>query len=456
MEITFWGAAGTVTGSRFHIRTDRSQILVDCGQFQGDRALRRRNWEPFPVDPAEIDAVVVTHAHIDHSGYLPALVRDGFRGPIWCTRATKDLCALLLRDSAMLQEEEAFYANKHKSSRHDPALPLFTIDDAEATLELLETRMFDHEFPVTDDVTASFSRVGHILGASSLRISDGTSSILFSGDVGRANDPIMRPPEPPVSADMLVLESTYGDRLHSPSDPAEELAAIAVETLGRGGILLIPSFAVGRSQTILHLLAELRWKGAIPDVPIYLNSPMAIDATEIMLEYSSEHHLSEDECRRISEGVIFTSSVEDSIELTRRSGPMIVLSASGMATGGRVLHHLRQVLPQEQSTVVFVGHQAAGTRGQLLVNGAPSVRIFGEFVDVACSIRHIESLSAHADRNELIEWISRVPRPPQSTYIVHGEPAAAESMCNEIETRLGWTVDIASHGETVTVPTGNT
>lgn len=456
MEITFWGAAGTVTGSRFHIRTDRSQILVDCGQFQGDRALRRRNWEPFPVDPAEIDAVVVTHAHIDHSGYLPALVRDGFRGPIWCTRATKDLCALLLRDSAMLQEEEAFYANKHKSSRHDPALPLFTIDDAEATLELLETRMFDHEFPVTDDVMASFSRVGHILGASSLRISDGTSSILFSGDVGRANDPIMRPPEPPVSADMLVLESTYGDRLHSPSDPAEELAAIAVETLGRGGILLIPSFAVGRSQTILHLLAELRWKGAIPDVPIYLNSPMAIDATEIMLEYSSEHHLSKDECRRISEGVIFTSSVEDSIELTRRSGPMIVLSASGMATGGRVLHHLRQVLPQEQSTVVFVGHQAAGTRGQLLVNGAPSVRIFGEFVDVACSIRHIESLSAHADRNELIEWISRVPRPPQSTYIVHGEPAAAESMCHEIETRLGWTVDIASHGETVTVPTGNT
>lgn len=452
MDITFWGAAGTVTGSRFHVRADASNILVDCGQFQGDRALRRRNWDAFPVDPASIDAVVLTHAHIDHSGYLPALVRDGFRGPIWCTRATKDLCALLLRDSAMLQEEEAYYANKHRSSRHDPALPLFTIRDAEATLDLIEARMFDHEFPVTEDLSASFSRVGHILGASSVRISDGTSSILFSGDVGRSNDPIMRPPSPPVNADMLVLESTYGDRLHAPDDPAEQLARIATETLTRGGIVLIPSFAVGRSQTILHLLADLRWKGRIPDVPIYLNSPMAIDATEIMLEYSSEHRLSSEECQRISDGVFFTASVEESIELTRRTGPMIVLSASGMATGGRVLHHLRQVLPQEESSVVFVGHQAAGTRGQMLVDGASSVRIFGEFIDVKCQIAHIESLSAHADRNELIDWISHMTVPPKTTYIVHGEPSAAESMCNEIETRLGWNVDIADHGETATVP----
>lgn len=452
MDITFWGAAGTVTGSRFHVRADRSQILVDCGQFQGDRSLRRRNWEKFPIDPATLDAVVLTHAHIDHSGYLPALVRDGFRGRIWCTRATKDLCELLLRDSAMLQEEEAYYANKHKSSRHDPALPLFTIRDAESALELFETRMFDHEFPITDDMTASFSRVGHILGASCVRVDDGSSSILFSGDVGRSNDPIMRPPSPPPSADMLVLESTYGDRLHAPTDPIGELADIAVETLARGGILLIPSFAVGRSQTILHLLAELRWEGTIPDVPIYLNSPMAIDATELMLEYSSEHRLSVDECRRISDGVIFTPSVEDSIELTRRSGPAIVLSASGMATGGRVLHHLLQVLPRTDSTVVFVGHQAAGTRGHFLINGARSVRIFGEFIDVACSVKHIESLSAHADRDELIAWISRVSRPPKMTYIVHGEPAAAESMCNEIETRLHWPVDIAIHGETAVVP----
>lgn len=452
VEITFWGAAGTVTGSRFHVRTDTSQVLVDCGQFQGDRALRRRNWEPFPVNPSTIDAVILTHAHIDHSGYLPAFVRDGFRGTIFCTRATKDLCELLLRDSAMLQEEEAYYANKHKSSRHDPALPLFTIRDAEAALELLESRMFDHEFPVTDDITASFHRVGHILGASSVRLDDGTSSVLFSGDVGRPEDPIMLSPEAPVEADMLVLESTYGDRSHSQSDPSAELAAIANETLGHGGILLIPTFAIGRSQTILHLLAEMRWTGKIPDVPIYLNSPMAIDATEIMLEYSSEHRLTNDECRRISDGVYFTSSVDESIDLTRKTGPMIILSASGMATGGRVLHHLRQVLPQTQSTVVFVGHQAAGTRGQLLIDGAKSIRIFGEFIDVQCSVRHIESLSAHADKDELIAWISQVASPPKVTYIVHGEPTAAESMCNAIETRLGWPVDIAGHGETVLVP----
>lgn len=449
VEITFWGAAGTVTGSRFLVRTNSAQVLVDCGQFQGDRSLRKRNWEPFPVDPSSIDAVVLTHAHIDHSGYLPALVRDGFRGPIWCSRATKDLCGLLLRDSALLQEEEAYYANKHRSSRHDPALALFTIRDAEAALDLFQTRMFGHEFPIAGDLSASFQRVGHILGASSVRVTDGSSSILFSGDVGRPDDPIMHPPEPPLAADVIVLESTYGDRLHSPSDPADELAAIATETLARGGILLIPSFAVGRTQTILHLLAELRWTGRIPDVPIYLNSPMAIDATELMLEYANEHHLSDQECRRISEGVIFTPSVEESIELTRRTDPMIVLSASGMATGGRVLHHLRQVLPRSESTVVFVGHQAAGTRGQLLVDGAREVRLFGEFIGVKCSIRHIESLSAHADRNELIEWIRQVPSAPRAVHIVHGEPAAAESICNEIETRLGWSVDIANHGETV-------
>lgn len=448
MDISFFGAAGTVTGSRFLVSSERSRVLVDCGQFQGDRALRRRNWEPFPVEPASLDAIVLTHAHIDHSGYIPALVRDGFRGPIWCTRATKDLCELLLRDSAMLQEEEAFYANKHRSSRHDPALPLFTIEDAERALELFQTRMFEHEFPVSEDVTATFYRVGHILGASSTLISDGTTSILFSGDVGRPQDPIVREPSPPVAADVLVLESTYGDRIHPRSDPSEELATIANETFARGGILLIPTFAVGRSQTILHLLAELRWTSRIPDVPIYLNSPMAIDATELMLEYSSEHHLTEDECRRISDGVIFTPSVEESIELTRTSGPMIILSASGMATGGRVLHHLRQVLPRPDSTVLFVGHQAAGTRGQLLAHGATTVRVFGEVLDVRCRVEHIESLSAHADADELMAWISRSPRPPKTVYIVHGEPPAAESLCNRIESELGWSVDIALHGET--------
>ncbi|MGA0877709.1 MAG: MBL fold metallo-hydrolase RNA specificity domain-containing protein [Ilumatobacteraceae bacterium] len=449
MRIVFWGAAGTVTGSRFLVETGRSRILVDCGLFQGGKALRTRNWEEFPVDPATIDAVVLTHAHVDHSGYLPALVRDGFTGPIWCTRATADLCELLLRDSAMLQEEEAFYANRHRTSRHRPALPLFTIDDAEQALEQLQTRMFDHDFPVTDDVSAIFGRVGHILGAASVRLSDGEHSVLFSGDVGRADDPVMRPPDPPRSADLIVTESTYGDRIHDRVDPYDDIATVARTTLGRGGILLIPTFAVGRSQMIMHLLAELRRSERIPNVPIYLNSPMAIDATDLMVKYRSEHTLSEDECSRIFHGVYFTRTVEESRALSAATGPMIILSASGMATGGRVLHHLRQVLPEPKNTVLFVGHQADGTRGHALINGAATVRIYGQDVGVRAEIRHIESLSAHADSIELISWLRSVSESPRQVAIVHGEPDAASALRELITTDLRWPSFIAEHGQSV-------
>lgn len=452
MRVGFWGAAGTVTGSRYLVETATSRVLVDCGQFQGGKPLRRRNWEPFPVDPALIDAVILTHAHIDHSGYLPALVRDGFSGPIWSTRATADLCELLLRDSAMLQEEEAYYANKHRTSRHQPALPLFTIEDAEQAIQLFQTRMFDHEFPVGDDISAIFGRVGHILGAGSLRLTDGKRSVLFSGDVGRAKDPVMRPPDPPRAADLIVTESTYGDRQHDRVDPFEEIATIARTTLSRGGILLIPTFAVGRSQMILHILAELRRLERIPNVPIYLNSPMAIDATELMLRYSSEHTLTEQECQRICHGVYFTRSVEESKELSAATGPMIILSASGMATGGRVLHHLRQVLPQPECTVLFVGHQAEGTRGHALINGSPSVRIYGEDVHVIAEIRHIDSLSAHADAEELVAWLSSVPRPPAQVAIVHGEPVAAQALQRRIAADLLWPSFIAEHGQTIDLP----
>lgn len=449
MRIGFWGAAGTVTGSRFLVETSRSRVLVDCGLFQGGKPLRARNWEEFPMDPATIDAVVLTHAHVDHSGYLPALVRDGFTGPIWCTRATADLCELLLRDSAMLQEEEAFYANKHRTSRHQPALPLFTIDDAESALELLQTRMFDHDFPVTDDVTATFGRVGHILGASSVRLSDGERSVLFSGDVGRVDDPVMRAPDPPRSADLIVTESTYGDRLHDRVDPYEDIASVAKTTLSRGGILLIPTFAVGRSQMIMHILAELRRDERIPNVPIYLNSPMAIDATDLMVRYRSEHTLTEDECARIFHGVYFTRTVEESKALSAATGPMIILSASGMATGGRVLHHLRQVLPEPTNTVLFVGHQADGTRGHALINGAPTVRIYGQDVGVRAEIRHIDSLSAHADSAELISWLRGVPEPPSQVAIVHGEPVAASAFHDLIAKDLGWRCFVAEHGQSI-------
>lgn len=449
MKIGFWGAAGTVTGSRFLVETDTSLILVDCGQFQGGKPLRRRNWEPFPVDPALIDAVVLTHAHIDHSGYLPALVKHGFSGPIWSTRATADLCELLLRDSAMLQEEEAYYANKHRSSRHQPALPLFTTEDAERALELFQSRMFDHEFPVTDDVSAIFGRVGHILGAGSVRLSTGQHSVLFSGDVGRPNDPVMRPPDPPRPADLIVTESTYGDRRHSQVDPFDEIAEIARTTLNRRGILLIPTFAVGRSQMILHMLAELRRDERIPNVPIYLNSPMAINATDLMLQHHSEHTLTDEECQRIGHGVYFTRSVEESMALSSASGPMIILSASGMATGGRVLHHLRQVLPQAENTVLFVGHQADGTRGHALINGAPTIRVYGQEIDVVAEIRHIDSLSAHADADELISWLSSVSRPPKQVAIVHGEPVAARAMQERITSDLQWPSFIAEHGQVI-------
>ena len=449
VKIGFWGAAGTVTGSRFVVETGKSRVLVDCGLFQGGKPLRQRNWDPFPIDPASIDAVMLTHAHIDHSGYLPGLVRHGFSGPIWCTRATADLCQLLLRDSAMLQEEEAYYANKHKTSRHQPALPLFTIEDAEDALDLFQSQMFDHEFPVTDDLSAIFGRVGHILGAASVRINDDQQSVLFSGDIGRGNDPVMRAPDPPRSADLIVMESTYGDRLHDQDDPFEMIARIARETLDRKGILLIPSFAVGRSQMILHVLAELRRDKRIPNVPIYLNSPMAIDATDLMLRYNSEHTLTDEECQRICHGVYFTRSVEESIELSAASGPMIILSASGMATGGRVLHHLRQVLPRAENTVLFVGYQADGTRGQALINGAPSIKVYGEFVDVVAEVRHINSLSAHADADELIAWLSSVSHPPKQVAIVHGEPVAATAMQQRITAELNWPSFIAEHGQII-------
>jgi metallo-beta-lactamase family protein len=309
--------------------------------------------------------------------------------------------------------------------------------------------MFDHEFPVTNDVSAIFGRVGHILGAASVRVNDDQHSILFSGDIGRANDPVMRPPDPPRSADLIVMESTYGDRLHDQDDPFETIAEIARETLDRKGILLIPTFAVGRSQMILHMLAELRRDKRIPNVPIYLNSPMAIDATDLMLRYNSEHTLTDEECQRICHGVYFTRSVEESIELSAASGPMIILSASGMATGGRVLHHLRQVLPRAENTVLFVGYQADGTRGQALINGAPSIKIYGELVDVVAEIRHINSLSAHADANELMAWLSSVSHPPKQVAIVHGEPVAAEAFQGLISTNLHWTSFIAEYGQSI-------
>ncbi|HVT75872.1 MAG TPA: MBL fold metallo-hydrolase [Acidimicrobiales bacterium] len=449
MRITFWGAAGTVTGSRFVVDTLGWRLLVDCGLFQGIKTIRQRNWEPFPVDPASIDAVIVTHAHIDHTGYLPALVRDGFRGQIWCTPATGELCRILLPDAAHIQEEDARHANFKHSSKHHPALPLYTTDDAERALGQLRPQPVHEAFAPVSGVEAVFSPVGHILGASCVRLSDGVTSVTFTGDVGRPVDPVMRAPEPPLAADYIVTESTYGNRSHGTTDPLAELEEVAVRTLRRGGSLLIPVFAVGRAQTILHLLSQLRAQDRIPEVPTYLNSPMAVHATEMFCAHPNEHRLDDDECKAMCDGVELVRTADESKEISSRTGPQIVLAASGMATGGRVLHHLERLAPDRHNTILFVGFQAAGTRGEAMLAGAPNIKLYGSYVPVRAEIARIDSLSAHADAAELTTWLGTCPTAPRRAYIVHGEPAAADALRRGLRDALGWETHVPGHGEAV-------
>jgi metallo-beta-lactamase family protein len=451
VRITFWGAAEAVTGSRFIVESGRSRVLVDCGLFQGVKRQREQNWARFPVDPASIDAVILTHAHIDHSGYLPALVRDGFKGRIWCTPTTSALVKILLPDTAYLQEEEARFANKRGSSKHTPALPLFTHTDAQRALQHVRTHGFAGRFEPAPGLTARFSPAGHILGAATVWLADRDRSVLFSGDLGRSDDLIMCPPAPPAAADHIVVESTYGNRSHPAEDPAEVMADIVRRTVERGGTVLIPVFAVGRAQSVLHLLAELRHEGRIPAVPTYLNSPMAVDATELFLDSRDEHRLTGEELGRLAAGVELVRSVEDSKRLTARSGPMIVLSASGMMAGGRVLHHLLTVGPDPRSTIVLVGYQAAGTRGEALANGAQSLRAFGEDIPIRAEAVAVHSLSAHADGDELIAWLRSSPEPPSGVSVVHGEASAADTLRRRIRTELGWAAEVPGPGDAVTV-----
>ncbi len=449
MRITFHGAAETVTGSRFLVETADSRVLVDCGLFQGLKRLRAQNWAPFPVDPATIDAVVLTHAHIDHSGYLPALVRDGFRGSIWCSPGTAGLLRLLLLDSAHLQEEEARFANRHKTSRHDPALPLYTTENAERALEQVQTVGFHEHFHPTPDVVATLHRAGHILGSATVKLEADGRSVLFTGDLGRPDDRVMRPPDPAPAADYVVTESTYGNRRHPDTDVRHELADVVTRTLGRGGTVLIPSFAVGRTQTVLTLIADLVDRDLIPRVPIYLNSPMAISATELVCPFTDDHRLSPAECARMHEGVEFVRTADESKRLTPLKGPMIVVSASGMATGGRVLHHLRTVAPDHRNTIVFVGFQAAGTRGEAMVDGADRIKIFGDYVPVRAEVVNLTGLSAHADADELLAWLGGGALFPTRAFIVHGEPAAADALRLRLVDDLGWDASIPLQGETV-------
>jgi len=443
--VSFLGATDTVTGSRYLLESDRSRLLVDCGLFQGYKKLRQRNWAAPGFEAASLQAVVLTHAHLDHTGYLPRLANAGFTGPVYCTPGTRDLLRILLPDAGHLQEEEARLAGRYGFSHHAPPLPLFTREDALRCLEQLRVVDYRTPFDVTEEVRGSFTRAGHIVGSASLLLEVGKTSIVFSGDVGRPNDPIMRAPEPLPAADYLVVESTYGDRRHAQQPPQLELARIVEATVARGGTLVIPAFAVGRAQHILHLLADLRRQAALANVPIFLDSPMAIDATEIFRQHVEEHRLSADECRQMCRIAQYSSSSDESKAIDAMSGPMIIISASGMATGGRVLHHLKRFLPDERSAVLLVGYQSAGTRGRSLADGVEELKIHGQYVPVRAKVHKLDALSAHADYAEIIAWLRQSSIAPGRTFVTHGEPAAADALRRRLRDELGWETLVPDH-----------
>jgi len=425
------------------------RVLLDAGLFQGLKSLRLRNWAGRLAEPRGVDAVVLSHAHIDHSGYLPLLVRQGFRGPIHCTSATAELLGVLLRDSAHLLEEEADRANRHSYSKHQPALPLYSLADVEATLELLDPCRYGKPYRVTPGATALFRPAGHILGAATIELDlDGAPQrrLVYSGDLGRWDRPILPDPELVPEADVLLLESTYGDRDHV-ANGEEELARIVRDAAGRGGAILVPAFAVGRTQELLWLLAHLEDAGRIPSLPVYLDSPMAIGVNEIYARHLSE--LDADGRLPGRKQVHLTQTPEESKGLNRITGPVIIVSASGMATGGRILHHLSLRVSDPRTTVLLVGFQAAGTRGRSLRDGARELRMFGHDVPVRATVERLDALSAHADRSEILRWLEGFTRPPSQTYLVHGEPAATAALAAAIEARYGWAVRAAADGETV-------
>ena len=450
MTLQFLGAAGTVTGSKTLVTCGGQRLLVDCGLFQGYKNLRLMNWEAFPFDPKQLDAVVLTHAHLDHSGALPLLVKQGYKGPIFATPSTIDVCNILLPDSARLQEEDAQYNNRHQSSKHKPALPLYTVEDADRALRQLVPLPFEEQIEAAG-LRIRLRTAGHIVGASSVELTSATTTVLFSGDLGRPDDPIMQPPSPIARADYVVVESTYGDRLHDPQDAEEVLGKAIQRTAARGGIVVVPAFAVGRAQEVLYAIYRLKARGAIPKVPVYLNSPMAIDMTEVYQRYRSEHRLSVEECRGMCHVAKMVSTVEDSRALVAQRKPAVIVSASGMATGGRVLHHLKALAPDPRNTIVFAGFQAGGTRGGRIVAGERSIRIFGEQVAVNAEVVSLAGMSAHADAQQLMQWLATAPKAPRGVYLNHGEPAAADALRQRIEHELGWPVTVPRLGQTVEI-----
>jgi metallo-beta-lactamase family protein len=451
--IQFLGATRTVTGSRHLIEVDGYRTLVDAGLFQGLKELRSRNWDLFPAQPSSINSVILTHAHIDHTGYLPRLVRNGFSGPVYATPATVDLSKIMLPDSGRLQEEEASYANKVGSSKHQPALPLYTEKDANVACQRMRPVVYHRRVELTKKLSFEFATAGHILGSSFVKMDveghDGDrKTILLTGDLGRYNEPIIHDPEAIAEADYIVVESTYGDRDHPESDAKARLAEIINETADRGGHVLIPAFAVGRTQQLLYLLRQLEDEERIPFLPVYVDSPMAVSATNLYLRHKEDHDLEMNDLLDHHRNPIATrrfhlaKSVTESRIASAQEDPTIVISASGMATGGRILHHLRHRLPDERNTVLLVGYQAEGTRGRRMQNGENEIRIFGEMVPVNAQIETMGNLSAHADSREILRWLGEFKRPPHKVFLVHGEPKAADALRDKIIARFGWDVEI--------------
>lgn len=457
-SLQFLGAAGGVTGSKYLFSRGDDQVLIDCGLFQGLKELRQRNWAPVPIDLERLRAVILTHAHIDHSGYLPRLVSKGYRGPVFATPATCDLLGVMLPDAAHLQEEEARYANRKGYSRHTPALPLYRVEDAELSLTLLHPTRIGESIEVAKGVLLEFGRVGHILGAGSARLSFKSNghvrTLVDSGDLGRYDRPILKDPEPAGGADWLLIESTYGNRSHA-KDSESELRELIKATVERRGCLIIPAFAVGRTQELIYIIRKMEDDGEIPVLPVHVDSPMGLEATEIYCRHTDEHDLemqqlqSREHCPISSRNMVVHRTPEQSKSINQAKGPMVIISASGMATGGRVLHHLKQRLPHPDTTVLFAGYQAAGTRGRSLQDGATEIKLLGEVVAVRARVHVLDGFSAHADQGEILRWLGTFTKPPRTTYIVHGEPPAAAALADAIRDRLKWKVEIAKHQQVV-------
>jgi len=457
-RLRFLGAAGVVSGSRHLVETSAARVLVDCGLFQGEKELRERNWETFAVPPGTIDAVVLTHGHIDHSGYLPRLVREGFRGPVITSPATADLLGLLLYDSAKCQAEDALYANRKGYAKHKPALPLYEERDVDRVLRLVRKVPREEWFEPATGIRCRFHEAGHMLGSSFVEMeardaAAGTTRIVFSGDVGRFDAPLYKDPVSPPPCDYLLLESTYGDRDHTPSRPLDELEAATKEALARGGMMLVASFAIGRCQQLVYLLRTLIAAGRLPEIPIWVDSPMAVDAMEIFRRHGLEHDFSEAHLEGVAESlaspfVRMAKTATESKAINAHDGPGIVIASSGMMNGGRILHHLARRLPDPRTTVLVAGYQATGTRGRALVDGARFLKIHGRDIPVKAAVRKVDALSGHADRPEIDRWLGPLA-PPKRTFLVHGEPPAARGMADFLRDRRGWETALPAIGDTV-------